>query len=177
MIGAASWLAMMVVHESGHVLAAWASGGRVARVVLHPLSFSRTDLAENPHPLFVVWGGPVWGSALPIVVWLAARTFRLRLAFLLRFFAGFCVIANGAYLASATVVPVGDSEDLLLLGAPLWAIAVPGLAAFAGGLATMNRLGPHFGLDGQTVDRQAVITTSAVLIALVVGMFCWSALS
>ena len=33
----ASWLAMQVVHEFGHVLAAWATGGEVTRVVLQPL--------------------------------------------------------------------------------------------------------------------------------------------
>ena len=35
---AAAWYLMMIVHESGHVLAAWASGGRVARVILHPFA-------------------------------------------------------------------------------------------------------------------------------------------
>ena len=53
-----SWLGMQAVHEAGHVLGAWLTGGRVARVVLHPLTISRTDLAENPWPLAVVWARP-----------------------------------------------------------------------------------------------------------------------
>ena len=52
--GALSWLAMMIVHEFGHVLHAWFSGANVVKVVLHPLAISRTDVAPNPHPLFVV---------------------------------------------------------------------------------------------------------------------------
>ncbi|HYW78763.1 MAG TPA: hypothetical protein VE890_04265, partial [Thermoguttaceae bacterium] len=56
-----SWLMMMVLHEAGHVLHAWLSGGHVVRVVLDPLSFSRTDVLPNPHPLWVVVGGPLWG--------------------------------------------------------------------------------------------------------------------
>ena len=48
---ALSWFGMMVVHESGHVLGAWLTGGTVAKVVLHPLAISRTDLALNPQPL------------------------------------------------------------------------------------------------------------------------------
>lgn len=32
----ASWLGMQAVHESGHVLGAWFTGGLVARVFLHP---------------------------------------------------------------------------------------------------------------------------------------------
>jgi hypothetical protein len=44
-----SWLAMMAIHEFGHVLHALVSGARVERVVLHPLAISRTDVSPNPH--------------------------------------------------------------------------------------------------------------------------------
>ena len=37
---ALSWLGMQAVHEAGHVLHAWWSGGRVERLVLHPLTLS-----------------------------------------------------------------------------------------------------------------------------------------
>jgi hypothetical protein len=171
----ASWLGMMIVHESGHVLAAWLSGGRVTHIVLHPLAFSRTDVSPNPRPLFVVWGGPILGAALPVIAWLIARAFHLRLAFLLRFFAGFCLIANGAYLASVALMPAGDTADLLRLGTPLWAVVVPGVAAFVAGLAMWNRLGSHFGFGGQSVDRAAILVSSVALIVLVIGMLIWSA--
>ncbi len=172
--GAASWYGMMVIHESGHVLGAWLSGGRISRVILDPLAFSRTDLAHNPHPLFVVWAGPAWGSLLPLALWLSARAAQLRLHFLLRVFAGFCLIANGAYLASAAIMPVGDCEDLIRLGTPLWAIVTPGLAALIGGLAMWNGLGPDFGLGGRDVDRLAVFVATALLALLVIGMLAWS---
>ncbi|HZW09071.1 MAG TPA: hypothetical protein VFF69_04130 [Phycisphaerales bacterium] len=172
---AAAWCGMMIVHEFGHVLAAWLSGGLVSRVVLHPLAFSRTDLAENPHPLLVAWGGPAFGSALPVVLWLSARALRLRLAFLLRFFAGFCLLANGVYLASAAIMPVGDAEDLIRLSAPHWTIMVPGAVAAVGGLAMWNRLGADFGLGDRPVDRAALITSAVSLATLVIGMLIWSA--
>ena len=63
-----SWLGMMVVHEAGHVLHLRLSGGTVEKVVLHPLAISRTDPGENPHPLVVAWGGPVWGCLIPLGV-------------------------------------------------------------------------------------------------------------
>jgi hypothetical protein len=47
---ALSWLAMMVVHEFGHVVGAWLTGGAVAKVVAQPWTFSRTNLSFNPHP-------------------------------------------------------------------------------------------------------------------------------
>ena len=59
---------MQAVHEAGHVFGAWATGGRVARVVLHPLTISRTDLEHNPYPLAVVWAGPVFGVVVPVVL-------------------------------------------------------------------------------------------------------------
>ena len=53
-----SWLGMQAVHELGHVCGAWLTSGQVTRVVLDPLTISRTDLGLNPHPLIVVWAGP-----------------------------------------------------------------------------------------------------------------------
>lgn len=170
----ASWYGMMVVHELGHVLAAWVTGGRVARVVLHPLAFSRTDLVENPRPMAVVWGGAVCGVLVPIAVWLVAAAVRVRFVFLLRFFAGFCLIANGAYLASAAILPVGDTEEMLRLGVPLWLIVASGGGAFASGLLMWNRLGPHFGFGGGLVERGAVVSAVVALGVLVGGMVVWS---
>src|SRR5260370_40219029 len=79
------WLAMQVVHELGHVLLAWATKGEVTKVALHPLIMSRTDLAENPHPLAVAWGGPLLGSLLPLVAYGEALMFRGPCLYLFRF--------------------------------------------------------------------------------------------
>lgn len=171
---AASWYAMMIVHEFGHVLAAWLTGGQVARVVLHPLAFSRTDLSTNSNPIAVVWGGPLVGTLLPLILWLVARTMRLRLAFLIRFFAGFCLIANGAYLAAAILEPVGDTGDMLRYRVPLWLMVAAGALALIAGFATWHRLGPHFGLTNQPIDRAAVIASSVALCILVAAMLAWS---
>src|SRR5438128_7660767 len=89
----ASWLAMQAVHELGHIFGAWLTGGRVERVVLNPLTISRTDLAENPHPLAVAWAGPAVGATLPLLIWLLAAIARLPGQRLLKFFAGFCLIS------------------------------------------------------------------------------------
>src|SRR3954454_8287879 len=76
-----SWLGMQAVHEAGHVLGAWLTGGRVARVVLNPLTISRTDLEHNPRPRAVVWAGPLVGVAVPVAMWAAAAAGRLPGAF------------------------------------------------------------------------------------------------
>src|ERR1700752_5121078 len=103
---------MQAVHEFGHVLGAWLTGGRVERVVLHPLTISRTDLAENPQPLIVAWAGPLIGVAFPVVAWGLVAMARMPGKRLLQFFAGFCLIANGLYIGVGSFNGIGDCGDL-----------------------------------------------------------------
>jgi hypothetical protein len=141
-----SWLGMQAVHEFGHVLGAWLTGGRVAQVVLHPLTISRTDLAENPHPLPVVWAGPLLGVLLPLFLWSIAAAFHVPGAFVLRFFAGFCLIANGAYIAVGSFDHIGDAGVMLRQGSPTWQLWLFGIVAVPLGLWLWHRQGRHFGL-------------------------------
>lgn len=170
---AASWLTMMTVHECGHVVNAWLSDGHVERVVLHPLAFSRTDLSRNPHPLFVAGGGALWGCLTPIAVWSAAQLLKRPLRYLPRFFAGFCLIANGAYLASGLVLPVGDAEDLIRLGAPRWALAAAGLPLVCVGLALWNGLGRRINPPERQAVAAALIWLGAVLVLMLALNAVW----
>lgn len=169
-LAALSWLAMMIVHELGHVLHAWISGGGVTEVVLHPLAISRTDVEPNPRPHFVAWGGPVWGCALPVLALWIVRRLRFRWDHLAAFFAGFCLVANGAYLGSAVWLPAGDAEDLLRMGTPLWLLVVFGACTMAGGLWLWNGLGRRlgFGRDAEPVDPLHVAAVTLLLFVIVV---------
>jgi hypothetical protein len=164
----ASWLGMQAVHEFGHVAGAWLTGGRVARVVLHPLTISRTDLARNPHPLLVVWAGPVLGCLLPLAAWSLAAALRWPWAYLPRFFAGFCLVANGAYIAVGSLDRVGDAGVMLRHGSPAWWLWAFGAVAVPAGLWLWHRQGPHFGLGsvGGKVSPAAAYGCLAVLLAL-----------
>lgn len=133
------WLLMQGVHEFGHVLHAWTSGGTVTRVVLHPLTISRTDVAPNPHPRFVAWGGFVWGAAIPLAAWLLLHRLRWRLATVAGLFAAFCLVANGGYLSTAVISPAGDVRDLIQLGESVWVMFGLGLAGVAAGLYAAHR--------------------------------------
>lgn len=170
------WLAMQIVHEAGHVLAAGATGGRVTALVLHPLAISRTDVSPNPRPLPVVWAGPLFGSLAPLAPWLLAAALRLPAAHLWRFFAGFCLIANGAYLGSGAFDPVGDAADLTRLGTPPWLLAAFGLTTLPAGLALWHRQARHFGLgpDVRPVPRRHAWTVLALLAAVVTAELAWS---
>jgi hypothetical protein len=163
-----SWLGMQAVHELGHVVGAWMTGGRVARVVLDPRTISRTDLAENPNPLFVVWAGPVIGVALPLLVWRVAVATRLPGAFVLQFFAGFCLIANGLYIGIGSFGAIGDCGEMLQHGATVWQLWLFGAAAAPLGIRLWNGQGPHFGFGPAQgrVSRGAVHGCLAACVAL-----------
>lgn len=166
----ASWLGMQVVHELGHVLGAWLTGGTVAKVVLHPLAISRTDLARNSHPLIVAWAGPLIGTLLPLGLWGLGAASRATWSFLPRFFAGFCLIANGAYIGCGAFVGVGDAQELLRHGAPARLLGAFGVVCVALGLWLWHRQGRHFGLgpDRAEIGASLAYSSTAVCVALVV---------
>ena len=140
-----SWLLMQAAHEAGHVVAGWMVGDRIEKVVLHPLAISRTDLAPGSNLLVTTAAGPVLGVLIPLLLWGLSIALKLSHRHWLHFFAGFCLIANGAYLGLAVIVPVGDADVLLRHGAPIWALGLFGLITVSAGLLMWLRLGPHFG--------------------------------
>jgi hypothetical protein len=165
-----SWLAMQAVHELGHVVGLMLSGGEVAQVILHPAKISQTRLADNPHPQFVAWMGPVVGTLLPAVLMLVARIADWRGCYVLQFFAGFCLVANGAYLAFGSIGGIGDAGDLVRHGAAPTLLWMFGLVTIPTGLWLWNGLGSHFGLrNSGRVDplvTYLMLTLAVVLVVL-----------
>ena len=141
-----SWLAMLTLHEAGHVLHAWLSGGKVVGLTVPVLGFSQTHVSPNPRPQFVAWGGVIWGSMLPLVLFAVMRWWRVLGRRIAQFFAGFCLIAKRAYLALGWLMNSNDAADLRNLGVPVWLMASMGFAGVAGGLWLWHRLGPGMGL-------------------------------
>jgi hypothetical protein len=135
-----SWFGMQAVHELGHVTVAWLTGGVVERVVLHPLTISRTDVSPNPRPLAVAWAGPIVGSILPLTVAAMLRNKSRASRTCAEFFAGFCLIANGAYIGVGSLDGVGDAGDMLRHGSPPWLLVTFGIVSAAAGLWVWHRL-------------------------------------
>jgi hypothetical protein len=166
-----SWLGMQAVHEFGHVAGAWATGGSVARVVLHPFAISRTDVAGGPSPGVVVWAGPVVGAALPVAAWLLAAAARLPGTFVLRFFAGFCLVANGLYIGLGSFGRIGDCGQMLRHGSEPWQLWAFGLTVVPAGAWLWHGQGKHFGLGPDAKRIQPAVAYGCLLacLALVLG--------
>jgi hypothetical protein len=115
-------------------------------MVLHPLQISWTTFARNPHPQLVAWGGAFWGALLPVVFLMTARLLRSPGLYLFRFFAGFCLIANGLYFLVDSFGRGGDGGTLIHSGAAQWELLLFGAIATPLGFWLWHGLGPYFGL-------------------------------
>ena len=152
------WLAFMATHELGHIVAGFLTGGSVNKVVIHPFAISRTDVSPNPNPLAVVWAGPIIGTLLPLLIWQTFLRLKLPADSLPRFFAGFCLIANGAYISIGAFDHVGDAGDMIKNGSPMWLLWIFGAFTIPTGFLLWHRLGPSFGLgesNGQVSESAA----------------------
>lgn len=135
---AAAWLGMMLVHEAGHILFAWLTGAAVERVSLPIIGFSQTHLGVNPRPVTVAWGGFVVGTVVPFSIWAVAFWRRWKIEPGLRLFAAICLLANGAYMASALAQPIGDVEDIILNGGASWPLMVSGTLVLLAGVLLLT---------------------------------------
>jgi hypothetical protein len=140
-----SWLCMMLVHESGHVIGARFTRGQVKQVVWHPFVFSRTDVEPNPSPIVEVWAGPLVGCAIPFALFLLTKPIRWRLKYMLSFFASFCLIANGFYIGIGSIEPIGDTRQLVHLGVSRITILAFGIVTSSIGFWMLNAVSPELG--------------------------------
>ena len=165
------WLLTQAVHELGHVAVAYATSGTVSKVVLYPTTISRTDTSGSLQPTLVVWAGPAIGIALPLVLLAFFKAAKLRWDYLVQFFAGMCLIANGAYIGVGSLVRIGDAGDLIREGSPIWFLWLFGILTVPLGFGLWNGLGPSFGLGSARgkVDWMAA-WLSVVLLAVVVAL-------
>ncbi len=86
---------MTFTHESGHILAGWLCGATLQRADLLPWHLPYSIFDPDPRPLITLWGGPILGVLIPLAAALAIRQGWMWVI------AHFCLLANGAYLATA----------------------------------------------------------------------------
>lgn len=112
------WVLMLLTHEVGHGAAALLTGGEVVSADLRPGVPGHTLVTPNPHPHWVVWGGFLSGCLLPLGAWGAVRATVPKMSSDLFLLAGFCLLANGAYLAAGGGESLTDTGVLRSLGWP-----------------------------------------------------------
>lgn len=162
-----SWLGMQIIHELGHVLGAILTGAKISKIILHPLAISHTMLEANPSPLIVVSLGPVVGILGPLILLVLLHLIESRLEYLVRFFAGFCLVANGVYVGFGPGDSLADSGIMLANGVPRIVLIAFGVLATAAGFALWNGQSKHFGFQGHEINRKDPYLALVFLIAVV----------
>lgn len=88
-----SWCVMALSHEMGHIVCGWLCGAKLIDADLLPWHMPYSFFEPDPTPLVTLWGGPVLGVLVPVIV---AACVRKPIGW---FVAHFCLLANGAYIA------------------------------------------------------------------------------
>jgi len=109
----ASWTVMTIIHEVGHIIGGTFSGGKLKEFDLTPWHLPYSLFDPDPYPLVTLWCGPIFGVLFPLAL---AMLIRREWMWLI---ANFCVLANGAYIATGWVLGDRylDTSQLLEHGA------------------------------------------------------------
>ncbi len=111
---------MTFTHEMGHIIGGTCCGGSLKSADLLPWHLPYSIFEPDPFPLVTLWAGLIIGALAPVA---AAMIVQREWMW---FIANFCVLANGAYTATAwfTGDHYLDTPKLLEHGASPFAIAV-----------------------------------------------------
>ena len=85
---------------------------------------------------------------------------------MLRFFAGFCLIANGAYIGVGSFDGVGDCGEMLRHGSVPLHLWVFGAVAVPTGFWLWHRQGHHFGLGVPEGSVNPIVAYSTFVVAV-----------
>jgi hypothetical protein len=119
----AGWCVMCFTHEAGHLVGGWAAGGTLREAELRPWRLPHSRFEPDLQPLVTLWAGPLLGALLPLLVWWRIHRPSVR------FVAEFCVLANGAYLATAWITGDALLDTPRLLASGAWPSSI---AAYCG---------------------------------------------
>jgi len=127
--------ASKTLHELGHAIAYWITGGTVEGIIIHPFSWSYCiPSSVSEYPNFTTWGGVVFGTIMGLM--LVALVWRWRGPYvMLAFMTGVVAcLHNGFYLIFDCLAEShGDSMILISGGTPKAVVIVVGLLMFGTG--------------------------------------------
>ena len=137
-----------LLHELGHASAAWATGGEVGEIVIHPFSWSWVVLEVAPEKqAYVTWAGAglsaVAGLGILFTAWIIRSTW-IGVALMIP---PTTFTIDGLYLpVDALLRAGGDGTSLVALGTPLWLVIALGAGLIAAGAVAACMVMPRFGL-------------------------------
>lgn len=145
--------AAVCLHEWGHAIAVWLTGGEVTKIIIDPFTWSYTyyHYGEPGYELWITWAGFLFsmacGALLLALIWQVRQP--LVVPFFMTGVMGF--VQNGAYFSFDALFDIGgDAASLIYLGVPRGALVLVGLASMGFGLVLCVRLLPLVGIGPDT---------------------------
>lgn len=133
------------LHELGHALAAWMTGGQVSGIVVHPFNWSFC-YAVSPYPLFLTAAGVMFSSLAGVLIFVCLIRWPKPFLLPLLLIGPLTLINNGDYMLMDLIVQSGgDACSLAAMGISP-AVIVPGalfllLAGFALAVILIRKIG------------------------------------
>jgi hypothetical protein len=150
------------LHELGHAIVMWASGGVVDRIVLHPFTWSYTYYGSMPkYPILTSSAGIVFESVVALLlVGLAWRSRQQSWSLTFIMIGTVATVKAGLYaLIDGIVFGGGDATSLIQLGMPATVIVGAGILLIGVGLllAITGFRSIDFGSQDTLLGRAAVL--------------------
>ncbi|MHC4455976.1 MAG: zinc metalloprotease [Planctomycetota bacterium] len=128
--------ASSTLHELGHAIAYWITGGTVRYIIIHPFSWSYCmPSSASAYPNFTTWGGVVFGTLMGLLLVIIVWRWRGPYVILAFMTGTVACLHNGFYLIfSCLAKSKGDATSLLLGGTPKVVVIMVGLLMFGIGI-------------------------------------------
>ncbi|GAB5404556.1 MAG: hypothetical protein Aurels2KO_27870 [Aureliella sp.] len=164
-----AWLSCMLIHEFGHVLAAWLTGGRLVLVDVRPFVFSTTLVEPNPMPSVVLWSGFLLGWLIALLAWPLWRVPVHLFGPVVKAWSAYCWLSMGSYLTLAMGERFSDTGLLLKLG---WSPITLGCVGAV--VAALGYVAGKQAIEGMTVQiRQQGISLRALVVVWALFLGWW----
>jgi len=158
------------LHEIGHALGAWSTGGIVRGLVIHPFSWSYA-LAVSPRDDVTIWAGSILGCLFGILITFSVFKWRSGRLLIPLLVGPVTCLCNGSYLVLGSVFHLpGDGSVLAARYAPAGVVAAVGLLMLCAGMLLAFLIIPElgFGAADGIAHRTAVLAMGILPYELVI---------
>ncbi len=147
-----AWVVIVTLHELGHAIAMWVTGGKVSRIEITPLSWSYTYYGTSPkYPLFTTASGAGIGILLAMIF--LVLTWKLSSLYAAPFYfvgAGAFLQNGGYYMSDLLLHTGGDASSLVAHSAALrLPLLILSILVLLPGLFLAIRLLPMIGISSK----------------------------
>ena len=168
-------LAQRAVHELGHAIGTWVTGGEVYRIILHPFLEGRCEHSTTSFPMITTLAGVGFSILVGSVAILLSRRYHHPMLAPLVMMGIAAFFSSGFYYIVGVIIPFGDPGYLTnALGASSILVLLFGISMVGLGIvAATPALGPVFGMGSHEPIGRMILTLSLGVLPLFVASLAY----